>query len=202
METLCQLSSKVCSYVSFGLGFFSFIQITFGLFMTFRRIDASGISHVQSFIIFGGWDVRVKYRRIILSSTEIITEQGVSVGPEMPEGVFRHAVASVNETTSIISGGSTSSAITNQRGSPKTWFFNHVSQQFQTGPLLITSRHSHASATIKDHQTMENIVVVIGGWNYNNPMTYEDARLDSTELLINGESEWQQGKIFCKIIKM
>ena len=49
---------------------------------------------------------------------------------------------------------------------------------------------------------MENIVVEIGGWNYNNPMTYEDARLDSTELLINGESEWQQGKIFCKIIKM
>ena len=161
--------------------------------MTSRRCEAAGISHAQSFIIFGGF----KNKRVPLSSTEIITEQGVSAGPEMPEVVYRHAIASVNETTSIISGGTTSSAITNQNGSPKTWFFNHVSQQFQTGPLLITSRQSHASATIQDHQTMEDIVVVIGGWNNN-----QGRLLDSTELLINGESEWQQGKILWKIIKM
>ena len=48
---------------------------------------------------------------------------------------------------------------------------------------------------------MEDIVVVIGGWNYNNPINYEDARLDSTELLINGESEWQQGKYYAKLLK-
>ena len=166
--------------------------------MTFRRWGAAGISHDQSFIIFGG-----SAGSLLLSSTEIITEQGVSAGPEMPEVVYRHAIASVNETTSIISGGTTSSAITNQNGSPQTWFFNHVSQQFQTGPLLITSRQSHASATIQDHQTMEDIVVVIGGWNYNQwSGTITRGLLDSTELLINGESEWQQGKILWKIIKM
>ena len=164
--------------------------------MTSRRYFSAGISHAQSFIIFGGGGGSGK-------STEIITEQGVSAGPEMPEVVYRHAIASVNETTSIISGGTTSSAITNQNGSPKTWFFNHVSQQFQTGPLLITSRQGHASATIQDHQTMEDIVVVIGGWNYNQwSGTITRGLLDSTELLINGESEWQQGKILCKIIKM
>ena len=166
--------------------------------MISRRCKAAGISYAQSFMIFGGF----KNKGAPFSSTEIINEQGVSAGPEMPEPVYRHAIARVNETTSIISGGTTSSKITIQRGSPKTWFFNHVSKQFQEGPHLITSRQSHASATIQDHQTMKNIVVVIGGWNYNNPITYEDARLDSTELLFNGESKWQQGKILCKIIKI
>ena len=150
--------------------------------MTSRRYNSAGISHAQSFIIFGGGSGK---------STEIITEQGVSAGPEMPEAVSRHAVAVVNETTSILTGG-----LTDGRGSEafrhldKTWFFNHVSQQFQTGPNLITGRYDHTSATIQDKVTMENIVAVIGGFKGTIPT----AHLDSVELLINGESEWQQGK--------
>ena len=149
--------------------------------MNSRRGYAVGISHGQSSIIFGGYDGTSHNPG--LSSTEIITEQGVSPGPEMPESVHYHAIASVNETTSIITGG-----WTNGR-SAKTWFFNHVSQQFQAGPSLITGKTGHASATIQDHITMENIVVVIGGCCDNNGLL-----LDSTELLINGESTWQQGK--------
>ena len=98
----------------------------------------------------------------------------------MPEASWDHAVASVNETTSILSGGYTSGR------SAKTWFFNHVSQQFQAGPSLITARRSHASATIQDKVTMENIVAVVGGFN--------NGYLDTTELLINREIAWQQGK--------
>ena len=99
----------------------------------------------------------------------------------MPEAVYQHAIASVNETTSILTGGYISGF------SAKTWFFSHVSQQFQAGPNLIYARNTHASATIQDKVTMENIVAVIGG--YGNA-----GYLDTTELLINGESEWQQGK--------
>ena len=100
----------------------------------------------------------------------------------MPEAVYLHAIASVDEETSILTGGSTSGY------SAKTWFFSHVSQQFQAGPNLITGRNRHASATIQDKVTMENIVAVVGG--SGNAGTI----LDTTELLINGESEWQQGK--------
>ena len=100
----------------------------------------------------------------------------------MPEAVYLHAIASVDETTSILTGGlSTSSSY-----SAKTWFYSHVSQQFQAGPNLITGREYHASATIQDKVTKENIVAVIGGYNGD--------YLDTTELLINGESAWQQGK--------
>jgi hypothetical protein len=101
----------------------------------------------------------------------------------MPEAVFKHAIAGVNETTSFITGGSTSA----NNFSPNTWFFNHVSQEFQAGPSLIAGRSSHASAKIQDKVTKENIVAVVGG----NVGGYWQ---DSTELLINGESEWQQGK--------
>ena len=96
----------------------------------------------------------------------------------MPEPNMGHAIASVNETTTILTGGQPSVV-----SSAKTWFFSHVSQQFQTGPILITGRRRHASATIQDKVTMENIVAVIGGY-----------RNDDTKLLIHGESEWQQGK--------
>ena len=116
----------------------------------------------------------------------------------MPVKVFRHAVADVNETTSILTGGLTGgTGLASFRNLDRTWFFNHVSQQFQTGPHLITGRYDHTSATIQDKVTMENIVAVFGGFKGTTP----DAYLDSVELLINGESEWQQGKISCKILK-
>ena len=103
----------------------------------------------------------------------------------MPEAVYGHAIASVNYQLSILTGGYTGSH------SAKTWFFSYVSQQFQAGPSLITARRYHASATIQDKVTMENIVAVIGGYG-------DGGYLDTTELLINGESEWQQGKNHAK----
>ena len=49
-------------------------------------------------------------------------------------------------------------------------------------------RVQHASGTVVDQETNENIVVVAGG--------YGTDYLDSTELLISGE--WQQGKNHAK----
>ena len=99
----------------------------------------------------------------------------------MPEAVYYHAIASVDETTSILTGGSTASGI-----SANTWLFSHVSNQFQAGPSLLTARFGHASSTIRDRVTMEDIVAVVGGSN--------GFYLDTTELLFYGESTWQQGK--------
>ena len=75
--------------------------------MTSRRYGAAGISHAQSFIFFGGNELDGSGKWVRLNSTEILTEQGVSAGPEMPEAVSRHAIAVVNETTFILTGGYT-----------------------------------------------------------------------------------------------
>ena len=130
-------------------------------------------------MIFGGWEHGGSGK---LNSTEIINEDGqVSQGPDMPEPLAYHAIAAVNASTFIISGGYTDTITF----SPVTWYFNQVTQNFAPGPSLMKGRWNHASGTIVDHETNEKIVAVAGGYN-------NGAFLNSTELLINGE--WQQGK--------
>ena len=146
--------------------------------MTLRRYGAAGIFLGNSLMVFGGYEDPGSGR---LQSTEIINEDGqVSQGPLMPSAVYYHANAAVNASTFIISGGSTN---TNDQ-SPLTWYYNHVTQKFQPGPSLMEGREEHASGTVVDQETNENIVVVAGGYNNGDV-------LDSTELLIDGE--WQQG---------
>jgi len=146
-----------------------------------RRNGAAGIVHANTFIIFGGYDDTGSGR---LSTTEIVTEEGqVTSGPEMPAAVSYHSISSLNATTSILTGGYTLEDAT--LSLDVTWYFDHVSQEFQQGPSLITGRYKHASATLQDHDTKEDIVAVVGG--------YIDGvgRLDSTEFLRNGE--WTAG---------
>ena len=150
--------------------------------MTSRRYGAAGIVLAKSIEIFGGNFGTEPFK---LNSTEIITEEGqVSPGPEMPTAVYHHAIAGVNSTTSILTGGRTYAS----ENSPLTWYFNHVSQEFQSGPSLITGRRRHASGTIQDQETKEDIVAVVGGYNYDDGYYF----LDSTEFLISGE--WTPGK--------
>ena len=146
--------------------------------MTSRRWGAAGIVHANTFIIFGGFDNTGSGD---LSTTEIITEEGqVTPGPEMPVAVYRHSIASLDGKTWILTGGSTSTT----GYSDVTWFFDPVSQEFQQGPPLITGRYYHASATLQDQDTKENIVAVVGGIG-------NGEELDSTEFLRNGE--WSPG---------
>ena len=116
-----------------------------------------------------------------MQSSEIINEDGSSTeGPQLPIPIFFHAIASINSTVSIITGGETNTnSYTNQ-----TWYFNHAKQEFTPGPDLLVGRYVHASATITDQETKDKIVVVAGGYN--------GSFLDSTEIFLNGE--WVAGK--------
>ena len=148
--------------------------------MISRRSGAAGIVHANTFIIFGGKDSTGSGK---LSTTEIVTEEGqVTPGPEMPVAVQGHSIASLDEKTWILTGGETRTT----SSTDVTWFFDNVSQEFQQGPPLITGRCLHASATLQDQDTKENIVAVVGGYNYD-----YGGSLDSTEFLRNGE--WSPG---------
>ena len=85
---------------------------------------------------------------------------------------------------SILSGGWTIA----DDNSPLTWFFNHETQAFSSGPSLLEGRRDHGSATIVDKVTKAKIPMVTGG--------YKTGYMRSTELLINGM--WQPGTIQCK----
>ena len=70
----------------------------------------------------------------------------------------RHSISLVNSSTSIIIGGRTN----DNSYSSLTWYYNHFTQEFQSGPSLIEGRRYHASGTVLDQETQENIVVVAG----------------------------------------
>ena len=124
----------------------------------------------------------------ILHSSEIITENGQLLqGEPLPVPLYYHAIASVNSTTSLLSGGCTIHQM--DCGSPLTFFYNHVTQVFTSGPSLNIGRNYHASGTIIDKVTKEKFVVVTGGESYNdyNGNYY----IDSTEILV--DQQWQEG---------
>ena len=141
-----------------------------------RRDYASGIVYNKTFHILGGYDFDTKTK---LQSSEIVKEDGSSTeGPQLPTPIMFHAIASINSTVSIISGGQTNMI------SDKTWYFNHASQEFQPGPNLLEARELHSSGSVTDQETKEKMAIIAGGY------------LDSTEMLLNGK--WVTGKTYTK----
>jgi hypothetical protein len=135
-----------------------------------KRMYAAGIVYNNALHIFGGrdWDTSTT-----LQSSEIVKEDGSTTGgPQLPTPIYRHAIASINSTVSIITGGWP--AI----NSYKTLYFNHASQEFQPGPNLLQGRLWHSSGTVTDQETKEKMAIIAGG--------YSSGYLDSTEMLLNG----------------
>ena len=150
--------------------------------MNEKRFGAAGVMFQNKFHVFGGWDGSVR-----LQTSELISiDGGVEYGPELPTGVNRHAITSINSTVSILSGGKTSAT----DYFPLTWYFNHETNIFSPGPSLLEGRREHCSATCVDQVTKAKIPIVTGGYGSG------DVILDSTELLIN--EQWQPGTIQCK----
>ena len=142
-----------------------------------KRFQAAGVMYKNKFHVFGGFDDGSRSK-----TTELISiDGGVEYGPELPEAVYYHAITSINSTVSLLSGGYTDDTYF----SPLTWFFNHETNVFSSGPSLQQGRRGHGSASIVDKVTKAKIPMVTGGRNSSN------VDLDSTELLINGQ--WQSG---------
>ena len=150
-----------------------------------KRESAVGVVYKNKLHVFGG------YGGSTSQTTELISiDGGVEYGPDLPEAVDAHAITSFNSTVSILSGGLTSAA----SFSPLTWFFDHETQVFTSGPSLIEGRKQHGSATCVDKVTQTKIPIVTGGYDANWRLEY----MSSTEMLINGM--WQLGTTQCKIV--
>ena len=145
--------------------------------MNNKRWLAAGVLYKKTFHVFGG---TVNDSFIGLQTSDIISiDGGVEDGPDLPTGVYGHAITSINATMSILTGGNTNV----HYFSPLTWYFNHETKSFSSGPSLLVGRHGHSSATVVDKVTSAKIPIVAGGGC--------GAALNSTELIINGQ--WQSG---------
>ena len=68
-----------------------------------------------------------------MQSTEIIHANGtITLGVDLPQPLYLHAITSVNESVSIFTGGNKQSNL--------TWYYNHVTDKFVVGPHLREGR--------------------------------------------------------------
>ena len=124
-----------------------------------KRGKAAGVLYKKKLHVFGGWYYDGS-KKIKLQTTELISIDGVvEDGPELPEAVWHHTITFINSTVSILSGGETNAI----PYSPLTWYFNHETNVFTSGPSLLEGRRAHGSATIVDKVTKEKIPIVTGG---------------------------------------
>ena len=163
-------------------------RLTFGEWeeitsMLEKRGYAAGVVYNKNLHVFGG---RSDSGIVLKTSETINVDGGISDGPDLPTAVYSHAMTSINDTVSLLSGGSTNANFY----SAKTWYYHHDTESFTSGPDLLEARRLHGSATNVDKETKAKITVVTGGWNGN--------YMDSTELLINGQ--WETGTIFYRNI--
>ena len=152
--------------------------------MNEKRYYAAGVVYKHKFHVFGSWDGSKRSQ----TSELISIDGGIEYGPELPSAVSSLAITSINATVSILSGGKTDTP--NYSYSTLTWYFNHETGVFSSGPSLLEGRKSHGSATCVDKVTKDQIPVVTGGRG-SDTFASNDVILDSTELLINGQ--WQPG---------
>ena len=125
----------------------------------------------------------------ILSSTEYIPNNS-SNAPSLPEPLAMHAIISINDTTSMLIGGFTKFfANNNDLPSSKTYYFDHLSQTWKSGPRLMNGRAMHSAGIVTDHVTHEQHIAVVGG-----ALEYGSTPgTDSVELLLSGETQWTEG---------
>jgi hypothetical protein len=111
------------------------------------------------------------------TSSELISNNGsTEMGPELPQGLGNHAIISINETSSLLIGGTDLNDVMDS-----TYFFSHETEKWTEGPKLIQGRQGHAGGLITDKITKETLTIVVGGQNH----VTTDV-LDTTEILIEG----------------
>ena len=140
--------------------------------------------------VTGGYEDDDFYGRRLLASTDFIPKSSFGE-PNLPEPIAKHALVSINETTTMLIGGERISTYF----SPKTHYFNHEDLLWTNGPSLMTGRYSHTAGLITDHVTQEQHVAVVGGWDSQKPVVSED----SVELLLSGETQWTKGILIFSI---
>merc|ERR1712020_636738 len=118
-----------------------------------------GVLNKNILWVLGGWDgLYGSY----LSSTEYIQIGiGSSTGPELPLGVWMHAMVALNPSTMMLIGGDCGSSCYLS----KTFYFQESNQDWIPGPEMDQARYLHAAGLGIDTATSEQYIAVTGGWD-------------------------------------
>ena len=171
---ICASPPAGCYHLQRGSSSFEFL----GNMTEKRYLAKSTVVGDKMWITGGQWGDKNK-----LKSTEYIDSSGITTpGPDLPEGMYLHAIININITTSILIGG----IIGSYDNSDLTYFYNHDTKEWSTGPNLLSGTSSHATGTVIDHVTHQQHIVVVGG-----PSGYGGS--DYVQILFHGDNAWTKG---------
>ena len=143
-----------------------------------KRYHAQSILVHRKMLVLGGYTDNSMTQTCEFINNQILNDTEFNRNIQLPEPVFSHTIHNINKRTSILIGGYT----TTTSESKKTYFYNHASNKWTSGPKLINGRMSHTAGVLFDHDTHAQHIAVVGGWG-----------LDSVELLLHGKNAWKLG---------
>ena len=114
------------------------------------------------------------------SSEYIQISSGSTPGPDLPYAVAGHAAVAWSSTSFSLTGGHDGGYLS------KTFYYHEDNPEWIPGPEMKQAKYGHAAGLGMDQATNDPYIAVTGG--------LYSGRLDSVELLYEGETEWQAGK--------
>ena len=148
-----------------------------------QRYEAASLVLGKSLWIIGG-----KSNDGCLKSTEYISQDSKQEdGPDLPIKLYKHVAIKINETVSMITGGSNCGIVYNT----KTWFYLHLSGQWIDGPSLLQPREMLSVGSITDSVTQEQFIIITGGYHSSLGLGH----LKSTEILDKEGTTWKPGEL-------
>ena len=147
--------------------------------------------------ISGGRDDDRNY----LSSSEFIYLNGTrEEGPELPKALWKHVMININDTFTMIVGGSSEITLENESIGmvqdpfeytiTRTTTYDHTTKIWRDGPKLNKPRQDHAIGTVIDEATLVKLIFVTGGYHYQ--LEDLDYVFNSTEFLF--DNTWTLGE--------
>merc|ERR1719219_64650 len=94
-----------------------------------------------------------------LKSTEMIDQRGQVDGPDLPEALFYHAAIKVNDSTTMVIGG----VSTTTPYSSNTYLYVKGEAKWQRGPQLKVGRIVHSVGKCVDATSRLEYIIATGG---------------------------------------
>ena len=93
------------------------------------------------------------YGIIYYHTSEYVTIEGITSGPDLPESLADHAMINTKKNLTMVIGGDFYDS------QAKTYYYNHTNEEWINGPRLNQARQVHAVGIVTDEVIEDELVI-------------------------------------------